>query len=213
MIYLEQDFYSNFNAIAKASDEVAMKSILIDQISNIIAKRKDELLDLFKKVDIKVSDNPKNKEIVSAIVNNLNTNKKLVIGIAYLIAKDNDILQTEIKKERNTEDVSGSDGDKSKKKIDWNKSADSVSVIANSVSVFADTLTALKKGQFEEDLGKQTDNKNHDGAGGGDASNPDDKNKGNGKKVLLVLLGLAVVGGIVYYAYKKGAFNKAPEIN
>ena len=41
MIYLENDFYSNFNSIAQSNDDVSMKNLLIDQISNLIAFKKE----------------------------------------------------------------------------------------------------------------------------------------------------------------------------
>ena len=62
MIYLENDFYSNFNSMVKANDEMAIKEMFIDQISSVVAFNKAGLLDLFKKVGIKTSANPTNKE-------------------------------------------------------------------------------------------------------------------------------------------------------
>ena len=80
MIYLENDFYSNFNSIAQSNDDVSMKNLLIDQISNLIAFKKDDLVSLFGKIGIKVSNNPTNKELSNTIAKNLKTNKKLQIG-------------------------------------------------------------------------------------------------------------------------------------
>ena len=87
MIYLENDFYSNFNSIAQSNDDVSMKNLLIDQISNLIAFKKESLVDLFGKIGINVSKNPTNKELSNIIAKNLKSNKKLQIGIAYLIAE------------------------------------------------------------------------------------------------------------------------------
>lgn len=220
MIYVENDFYSNFNSVAKANDDMAMRSILVDQISNIIANRKDELIDLFNKVGIKVSKKPSNKELSNLVVSNIKTNKKFVIGLSYLIAKDNDILQMEMKKDRPSDVYSGNDGKKSKEKsstekekkpIDWSKSADAVTTIAGSISVFADTLTGVKQGTMTSDINEQANSKQ-----GGDSNAEEEKRKQDEaekkKKRKKIIIGavvvLAIAGGI-FYAYKKGyIFNK-----
>ena len=35
MIYLENDFYSNFNSMQKSNDEISMRGLLFDQISSV----------------------------------------------------------------------------------------------------------------------------------------------------------------------------------
>ena len=74
MIYLENDFFSNFNSISKSNDSVALNNLFIDQISSIIAYKKDDLLNLFKKIDLKITDNPSNKDLSNAITKNIKNN-------------------------------------------------------------------------------------------------------------------------------------------
>ena len=52
MIYLEHDFYSNFNSMAESNDDASMKGMFIDQISNIIAYKKNDLVKVAKKHNI-----------------------------------------------------------------------------------------------------------------------------------------------------------------
>lgn len=209
MIYVDNDFYSNFNSIKKSNDDVSMSSLFIDQLSNIIAYKKDELIDLFKKVDIAINDKPTNKQLTDAIVSNLATNKKLVIGLSYLIAKDNDILQEQLKKSRTNDSFSNVDA--KKKKVDWSKAQDSIQVIAGSMSSVADSLVGVKKGMFSDDLLGQANAKDK-------TSITDELNKQQDKKNnkwIWLVLGVVVVGGIGYYGYKKGWFSKqsTPDMN
>lgn len=211
MIYVENDFYSNFSSVAKSNDDMAMRGVLVDQISNVIANRKDELIDLFGKTGIKVSKKPSNKELSDLVVSNLKTNKKFVIGIAYLIAKENDILQMEMKKDRPTDVYSGQDGEKTKEKkpVDWNKSADAVTTIAGSISVFADTLTGIKQGSMASDINQQANSKtNGDSNTEQDAKNQEEERKKKRRKVIIGVVVLAVVAGGLIYAYKKGYIFK-----
>lgn len=220
MIYLENDFYSNFNSMVESNDDLALKSMFVDQISNIIAFKKAELISLFDKINIKVSKNPTNKELSNIIATNLKTNKKLQIGLAYLIAENNNILQQEMKKSRPNDDgldsfdgVDSTDGKtkpaKPKKPIDWGKSADAVTSIAGSISVLADTITQAKTGQFADDLNSQSNIKSPEEI----AKEEEDKKIADAKKKKRrknIVIGVVVVAVIVtaFVGYKKGWFSK-----
>lgn len=219
MIYLENDFYSNFNSLVESNDEVSTKSMFIDQISNLIAFKKNDLVSLFNKIGIKVSNNPTNKELSNVIANNIKSNKKLQIGIAYLIAENNNILQQEVKKSRPSDDgldsFKGEDGTKPKtqkvrKPIDWNKGADAVTSIAGSVSVFADTLTNTKTGQFADDLNKQSNVKSPEEIAKDEENKKiaDAKKKKRRKNIIIGVVVIAVVVTAIV-GYKKGWFGKA----
>jgi hypothetical protein len=222
MIYVENDFYSNFNSVAKANDDVSMRSILVDQISSVVANRKDELIDLFGKVNIKIKKNPTNKDLVNAIVTNLKTNKKLVVGLGYLIAKENDILQGQGKNDRTSEMYGGFGGEKkakvdpkTKKPVDWNKGADAVTSVAGAISTFADTLTNIKQGGLIDDITSQANVKTPEQLvqekKEADAKALADKKKKRNKTIIISVL---VIGAIilgVLYAKKKGLIGKVSE--
>lgn len=220
MIYLENDFYSNFNSMAESNDDLSMKNMFIDQISNLIAYKKDDLVSLFNKIDIKVSKKPTNKELSNIIANNLKGNKKLQIGLAYLIAENNNILQQEMKKSRPNDDgLDSFDGtnpkDKTKKPatpkkpVDWNKSADAVTSIAGSISVLADTITQNKTGQFANDLNGQSNVKSPEEL----AKEEESKKLADAKakrRRRTIIIGVVVValGITAFIGYKKGWFGK-----
>jgi hypothetical protein len=221
MIYLENDFYSNFNSMVDSNDDLALKSMFIDQISNLIAYKKNDLINLFGKIGIKVSKKPTNKELSNIIATNLKGNKKLQIGLAYLIAEDNNILQQELKKSRPNEDgLDNFDGTnpnnkktdktpKPKKPIDWNKSADAVTSIAGSISVLADTITQSKTGQLATDLNGQANVKSPEQI----AKEEEDKKLADAKakrKRRTIIIGVVVValGITAFIGYKNGWFGK-----
>ena len=217
MIYLENDFYSNFNSMVDSNDDLALKSMFIDQISNLIAYKKAELINLFGKIGIKVSKKPTNKELSNIIATNLKGNKKLQIGLAYLIAENNNILQQELKKSRPNEDgLDNFDGTipkdktpKTKKPIDWNKSADAVTSIAGSISVLADTITQSKTGQLATDLNGQANVKSPEEL----AKEEEDKKLADAKakrKRRTIIIGLVIIalGITAFVGYKKGWFGK-----
>jgi len=221
MIYLENDFYSNFNSMVESNDDLALKSMFIDQISNLIAYRKNDLINLFGKIGIKVSKKPTNKELSNIIATNLKSNKKLQIGLAYLIAENNNILQQEMKKSRPNEDgLDNFDGTnptnkktektpKPKKPIDWNKSADAVTSIAGSISVLADTITQSKTGQLANDLSGQANVKSPEEL----AKEEENKKLAEAKakrKRRTIIIGVVVValGITAFIGYKKGWFGK-----
>jgi hypothetical protein len=221
MIYLENDFYSNFNSMVDSNDDLALKSMFIDQISNLIAYKKNDLINLFGKIGIKVSKKPTNKELSNIIATNLKSNKKLQIGLAYLIAEDNNILQQEMKKSRPSEDgLDNFDGTnptdkktdktpKPKKPIDWNKSADAVTSIAGSISVLADTITQSKTGKLATDLNGQANVKSPEEL----AKEEENKKLAEAKakrKRRTIIIGVVVLalGITAFIGYKKGWFGK-----
>jgi len=217
MIYLENDFYSNFNSMVDSNDDQSLKSMFIDQISNLIAYKKADLINLFGKIGIKVSKKPTNKELSNIIATNLKGNKKLQIGLAYLIAEDNNILQQEMKKSRPNEDgLDNFDGNKptdkstkTRKPIDWNKSADAVTSIAGSISVLADTITQSKTGQFATDLNGQSNVKSPEQI----AKEEEDKKLADAKakrkrRTIIIGVVVLVLGVTAFIGYKKGWFGK-----
>jgi hypothetical protein len=214
MIYLENDFYSNFNSMVESNDDVSLNSMFVDQISNLIAFKKNDLISLFGKIGIKVSNNPSNKELANIIAKNLKGNKKLQIGIAYLIAENNDILQQEFKKARPSDDTDAFEGEKDKEKpkkprkpIDINKATDTVTSIAGTLSVLADTLTQAKTGRLAEDLNNQSNVKSpEDIAKEQEAKSLADKKKR--KRNIIIGVVILALGVTAFIGYKKGWFVK-----
>lgn len=199
MIYIEQDFYSNFTNAVKGNDDNAIRSMLSDEISRLISQRKD-LTDLFKKINISFSENPTNEELSNTIINNISNDHKLRVGLAYLIAKNNDIVLSK-KNEREKEDENIEDTKKVK--------TDTVTSISTSISTFIksnkNNLDSFKQEIIEKSNNKapnfsEFSVKKRDEIKKEEAPKESKKSK----TWLWVILGLAVVGGGIYLAHKKG---------
>lgn len=209
MIYVENDFYSNFQGAVKSSDDSALQNMFIDQLSTLIAKHRGEVLELFQKAGVRTSVNPSNEEIVNLIIQNLKINVKLRAGLSFLIAKNNDLLATAVKNSRK-EDKDKEDSE-TEEKINYKESADTVTYIANSLNVLVNELKGKPLNTFKAKLQQQTNNKAPNFSAQAyskvEGEKPQPKKKSNMWKWLLVI---AVAGG-VYYAYKKGMFSKKVE--
>ena len=208
MIYVENDFYSNFQGAVKSNDDQSLRTMFVDQLSNIIAKHRGELLEQFQKSGVRTSANPSNEEIVNLIILNIKANVKLRAGLSFLIAKNNDLLATSVKNNRSK----GDKGNKQKEeKINYEKSADTVTYIANSLNLLINDLKGKSLNSFKTKLQQQTNNKAPNFSSQAyskvEGESPKPKKKSNKWKWVL----LAVAVGGVYYAYKKGMFNKSVE--
>jgi len=98
MIYVENDFYNNFNNAVKSDDDTAVRAIMIDQTSSLLAFRRDDVIKMLKKINLKVKSKPTNEHLSRLISKNLPINKSLQAGLGYLIAQYNDILDVSDKK-------------------------------------------------------------------------------------------------------------------
>ena len=205
MIYIEQDFYSNFTNAVKSNDDDAIRSMLSDEISRLISQRKD-LTDLLKKINISYSESPTNEEFSNIIINNISNDHKLRVGLAYLIAKYNDIVLLK-KNDREKDDDNNEDSKKVK--------TDTVTSISTSISTFIKS-NKNNLDSFKDEIIEKSNNKapnlsefsikKRDEIMKEEAPKEEKKSK----TWLWVLLGLAVVGGGIYLAHKKGwiSFNK-----
>ena len=215
MIYLENDFYSNFNSMQKSNDEISMRGLLFDQISSVIAYNKSGLLDLFGKVGIKTSANPTNKELTILVINNIKSNQKLQIGLAYLIAEQNNLLQEQAKNQR-SDDFSGNDGKKQKPKRDFKETADVITSISNSIKVVADTITNTNAGKIQGDLETQVNSKSPEQIQleqqqGEQEQREAERKKKRKRNIIIGVVVVAVAVG-VFVAYKKGVFSKKTNV-
>ena len=153
-----------------------------------------------KKININYSENPTNEELSNIIINNISNDHKLRVGLAYLIAKNNDIVLPK-KNEREKYDENIENGKKVK--------TDTVTSISTSISTFIKS-NKNNLDSFKDEIIEKSNNKapnlsefsiqKRDEIKKEEA--PKDSKKS--KTWLWVLLGLAVVGGGIYLAHKKG---------
>lgn len=213
MIYVENDFYSNFSNAVKSDDDIAIQNMLVDQISSLIAKRRGELIEMLQtKVGLTLTKNPTNEELSNVVVGNLRKSKKLQRVLAYLIAKQNGILDVSEKSNRTKKRAQEEEGGEQKEKTtDAEKTANTVASIANTIATLADTLKEERASKFKIELQRQSNRKapNYSVKAytdkNGQKSN--NKKKKKSKKMLLIGLGVIAVAGIAYYGYKKGWFK------
>ncbi len=107
MIQLRSDAFSNFTAASKSQDMRAMESIFIDMVSDVIAYKRTDLEKLLSQSDIKVPAGAKNDVLVKSILDNLNDNKKLSMGISYLIIQNQELLNELEKNEVRSDQQAG----------------------------------------------------------------------------------------------------------
>ena len=219
MIYVDNDWYSNFNNSVKSNDDKNMASMLADAISTLISKLRPEVIDLVKKADIVIPNEPSNEQISDIIVQKIGSNDKLRVGIAYLIAKDKGILASSQKQysrldgtEKEIEKELDGKTAKKRRKIDWNKTASTVTSIANSISAITDSLAQSRNGQnqFKQNITNGANNKAPEYSGGTSVINNDTPPPPPPKSKKKLYIGLAVVGVLAIVGvigYKKGWFG------
>tara|TARA_B110000503_G_C7153485_1_gene416236 strand:+ start:1976 stop:2641 length:666 start_codon:yes stop_codon:yes gene_type:complete len=221
MIYVDNDWYSNFNNSVKSNDDKNMASMLADAISTLISKLRPEVIDLVKKADIVIPNEPSNEQISDIIVQKIGSNNKLRVGIAYLIAKEKGILASSQKQysrveganEKEIEKELDGETTKKKRKIDWTKTASTVGSIANSISAITDSLAQSRNGQnqFKQNITNGANNKAPEYSGGTSVINNDTPPPPPKSKKKLYI-GLAVVGVLAIVGvigYKKGWFGRS----
>lgn len=205
MIYIEQDFYSNFNNAVKSNDDNALRNMLSDEISRLISER-TQLTDLLKKLSIVITDKPTNEELSNVITNNISNDNKLRVGLAYLIAKNNDIV---LAKNNEKEEKEG-EKENSKK-----ANTDTVALISTSISAFIKSIgkdmedfkneIILKSNNKAPNLSEFSLSKQEQLLKEKQPTKKEEETEPKkSKKWLWILLGLAVVGGGIYLAHKKG---------
>jgi hypothetical protein len=211
MIYVENDFYSNFNNAVKANDEPTIHNMLVDQISTLIARRRGEVIELYQKVGVPVSANPSNEELVNKLISNIKANQKLQAGIGYLITKENDLLVSATKQDRKSE--TGEQVKKPKKKSTPESTADTVTAIAGTLRIYVDALKGESLNKFKKELTDQSNVKapNYSGKNFSNADGSGTKSSNKAKKSrkwLWIGLGVAAVATLAYVGHKKGWFKK-----
>jgi hypothetical protein len=107
MIYIEHDFYSNLLGSTNSGDKKATVDIFLNEISDLVATKPSEIESLLTKVGIAVKPNPKKGELISLVIENINSNGRLLKGISFIIAEKNGLLDTK--------DVSNADGNGGKR--------------------------------------------------------------------------------------------------
>lgn len=105
MLYLNHDFYSNFNSGVNSGDNELVSDMIVNELSELIIYKNSELFDTFKKAGIKINEKASDEKIVDVIINNISKNINLTKRLAFLIASNNNHRKT-------LKTVTGKDGNK-----------------------------------------------------------------------------------------------------
>lgn len=97
MVYLQEDFYSTLVGSKDPNDRA---SKILSEVADLIANNKESVIEALNASGVNTPANATDKRIINDLVINSESNPKLQMGIAYLIADKNSLIA----------DVSASDG-------------------------------------------------------------------------------------------------------
>lgn len=89
MQYIKSEFLSNFLGNAKTGNNRLMGNFLLSEIASLVVYKKSDFLKVFDKAGIRTSLNPTDEELVELFFENIDRNKNLKLGTAFLIAHKN----------------------------------------------------------------------------------------------------------------------------
>jgi len=193
MLYLEHDFYSNFNSGVEAGDNNHITDMVVNEFSELVVYQDDELIELLNKIGIKVSEKISDEKLIDIILKNLQKNVKLVKGLAFLIAKNNDSSKT-------VKIVKGRDGVKRRVKGEEKQATKhQIDMVASGIIGLSDSFQykpQLQK-EFKIKLMRTVKTKNK---AVGERENKHESNSNAGYWLLAILV---VGAGVGYYFYSK----------
>lgn len=83
------DFYSEFNQNISSNDLHSANITLMKELGNILVRNKKDFVDLLNESGIDASLKDSNIDLVNLFVNNIDTNRKLILGSSMLVAMHN----------------------------------------------------------------------------------------------------------------------------
>lgn len=89
MLYLKHNFYSNFSSSIESGDNEFITDMIVNETSELIVYKRDELLPFLEKIGIKLKPNSSDEKVVDSILEEMPKNVKLIKGLAFLIAQNN----------------------------------------------------------------------------------------------------------------------------
>lgn len=210
MIYVENDFYSNFSSAIESNDERAIQDIIVDKISKVISKDRKELKSLLRKLGVQYPKGVSNEELVIILVRRMRKDSKMRIGIAFLIAKQEGLLAAHEKQSQRN-----SDNKKETQSEEKPAAADIVANMASSFGIFLNNIDKEQRRFLIEDLTEIVNRKAPQFAYSYMYSDAEGNSQSSGntntKKLIkwgLIAIGVAVVGYLIYRHYKNGGFSK-----
>jgi len=194
MIYLNQDFFSNFSAGSSSDGNNLTIDLFANELSDLIVYNTHKLIDTLNKVDVKVNEKMSDEEIVDDVINGISGNEKVIKAIGFAIAENNGLVNT----------ANGN-------QIDWVKA---VNTIVLGLTPASQEITKSDESKFitKQKVMQQIQTK---AKMKGDYTRKIWKNESSGSYTALwVILGLAALGTLSYLIYKKmKAVSESSAIN
>tara|TARA_R110000868_G_scaffold188012_1_gene430774 strand:+ start:455 stop:1123 length:669 start_codon:yes stop_codon:yes gene_type:complete len=92
---MAKEFYNKLINYVSANDTSNANALLMKEVGKSLVKDKSNFIELLTSSNIAASESMSDMELVDAFINNLPTNKSLMIGTAYLINSDNKFLSAD----------------------------------------------------------------------------------------------------------------------
>jgi len=92
---MAKEFYNKLINYVSVNDTSNANALLMKEVGKSLVKDKSNFIELLTSSNIAASESMSDMELVDAFINNLPTNKSLMIGTAYLINSDNKFLSAD----------------------------------------------------------------------------------------------------------------------
>lgn len=86
---MDNQFYYNLTQYLKTKDNANANRVIMNELGNILIKDRESFLLLLRYADIPVSDTASSVELIDKFIENINRNRKLMIGASFLINQKN----------------------------------------------------------------------------------------------------------------------------
>ena len=205
MLYLNHDFYSNFNSGIQSGDNDFITDMIVNELSELIVYNHDSLLDLMNSVGISVNEKMSDEKVINLILSNIKENIKLVKGLAFLIAQNNlNVKNVRVVKSQNGQETVMKSGEKA-------ATISQIDMVASGIVGLADTFKYKPQLEKEFKIKLMEKIKTKSKAVGDRKIKHEDS--GNGKYWLLAILVIgAGVGAYFYFKNKKAKAELGMEL-
>jgi len=102
---LYEDFLSDFNISIENNDLISANNALMKELGNILVRKKQDFVDLLNESGISASINDSDLKLVNSFVNNVSSNRKLMLGASLLSQMHNKQMNFDGEEELSNEGV------------------------------------------------------------------------------------------------------------
>ncbi len=182
MIYLHHDMYSNFTNGVKSEDLNMTTSILNNELSDLVVYNTKELVSALNKADITAKERWSDEELIDAILQNFQSNPKIVRVISFLIAENNKLINKSGQSEADSLKI-------------VNDISNGLSKISKKIGTDSSLKVSMKKDMMEQVVAKANAK--------GDYPRTIWKSSKSKLRFFLIAGGIVVVGGLIIYGVYK----------